>query len=264
MRSSAARARRPRRQRVGHHQQRAGLHRPPVVELRQQPRAGMEPLAQRLLQRLPAQRGQPRPLHRVIRQLAVGAGDVLLGQRIGRKGGRLTVLQSVPGRGLDAAGGGQAARQLEGRDRLGHVGAEPPVDLARREPGAVQQHLGPHHRRAVRAPLEQRLRPVGVELLRVRRGVRGHRGGRGAALAGVGAGGKAQGRRAQGKDTPERGADRGVVAVHGCRVAVDRWLHRSAARQWLLSAGAAARGRQRPMAAVDDRDRSMSPHVSWN
>src|SRR2546422_1061974 len=52
---------------------------------------------------------------------------------------------------VDASARTQTFRALQRRDRLAHVLAEPPVDLAGRKPVAVEQHLRAHHEAAARA-----------------------------------------------------------------------------------------------------------------
>jgi hypothetical protein len=100
--------------------------------------------------------------------------------------------QRRPRRGVDPAGRGKAARLLEREHRAPHVGAEPAVDLARREPGPVQQDLRPHHRRAVRSR-----RRGGVAASVPRRSARAARR----------VGGRGSPRRRRGRDGERRGSE---------------------------------------------------------
>ncbi len=141
-------------------------------------------LGQRLDHRRVAERLQLRPRHHVGGNVDEGAVGVVLRHLVGLDHRRVVGAQRLPGGGVDAAAVGQAARALEGGHRALQVGAAHAVDLAGREPGAVEQHLRAHHRRAARLRTERRRAAGGGVVVAGERRLGalaggGHRGGRG-------------------------------------------------------------------------------------
>ena len=167
--------RRPGRGHVRHEDVVARFERLAAIERAQQLLAHVEALGERFHDRFIAEVIEPRALHHVARHLHERPLDVLPGHAVRREHMVIGSAQRLPRRRVDAAAFRQPVRGLERRHGLAHVLAEAAVDLAGREPCAVEEDLRAHDGGAARALREDRRTGVvdrgGIE--RRRRVVRG-------------------------------------------------------------------------------------------